>query len=130
MRTRWRILFGCALVALIGFAWLAQRFGSSWSSWLNGQLAGLIVTCVIGFLGAATQTRKRWPAAVALVCAAPMAWAVLVPGISLNDLLEYLGAPGALMIGGSAATIAVALYVLVATPPPIPVERIPSARTT
>ena len=123
-------MFGCALGALIGFAWLAQRFDSSWSRWLNVQLAGMIIACGIAFLAAATQTRQRWPAAIALGCALPMAWAVLARGISVHDLVEYLGAPGALMIGGSAATVAAALYVLCAPPPAIPVDRIPPARTT
>lgn len=67
---------------------------------------------------------------MALICAAPLAWAVRHPGIRLHDLLDHVGAPGALMIGGSGATIAVAVYALAAQPPPIPIDRLPPARMT
>jgi hypothetical protein len=130
MRTRWRTLFACALLSLIGVAWLAQRFDASWSSWLNVQLAGQIGACLIGLLGAVTNTRARWPAALALICAAPMAHAMLIAGASIPELIRYTGAAGVLMVGGSCATVAVAIFVLVSAPPPIPVERIPPARAT
>lgn len=130
MRTRWRTLFGCALVSLIGIVWLTQRYGWSWSRPIGVDLVGLIGTCGIGFIGAVTQTRKRWPAAVALVCAAPMGTAILSVGTSLPRLILYLGVPGLFMIGGAAATCSVALYVLLATPPRPPVDRIPPARLT
>jgi hypothetical protein len=122
-------LFGCALIALVGVAWFAQRLGASWSIWINVQVIGLIATCGIGFLGAATQTRKRWPAALALVCTAPGAQALLASATSLPSLIRYGGVPAALMIGGSSATIIVAAYLLVSVPRPIPVDRIPPART-
>jgi hypothetical protein len=105
MRARWRTLFGCALTALIA-------------------------ACGIGFLGAVAPTRKRWPAAVAVACAAPMALTMLGLAPRLPRLLSLSGAPGVLMFGGSAATVVVALYLLISTPPPLPDDRIPPARLT
>ena len=130
MRNRWRKLFCCSLTALIGNAWLAKSFHSSWELWLNVQILGMIAATGFAFGGVVTDTRKRWPAAAALVCAAPMGQALYSAITMLPSLLRFTGVPGLLMIAGSASAICIAIYILATPPPPVPVERIPTARST
>jgi hypothetical protein len=130
MRNRWRNLFCCSLTALIGVAWLAESFSSSWSMWLNAQILGMIATTGFAFGGVVTATRRRWPAAAALVCAAPMGQALYGALSTLPSVLRYTGVPGLLMIAGSASAICIALYILAAAPPKLPDDRLPRAHVT
>jgi hypothetical protein len=120
----------CSLVALSGNAWLAERFHASWGSWLNVQILGMIAAAGLGFGGVVTATRKRWPAAAALVCAAPMGQALYSAVSMLPAILRFTGLAGLTMIAGSASAIGIAIYILVVPPPPVPEERIPRARST
>jgi hypothetical protein len=119
----------CSLVALAGNAWLAESFHSSWESWLNIQILGMIAAAGFGFGGVVTDTRKRWPAAAALVCAAPMGQALYSVVSVLPSILRFTGVAGLSIIAGSVSAICVAIYILVAPPPPVPDERIPRARS-
>jgi hypothetical protein len=130
MRTRWRNLFCCSLVALIGNAWLAESFHTSWVSWLNVQILGMVAATGFGFGGVVTSTRKRWPAAAALVCAAPMGEALYSALSAMPSILRFIGVAGLTMIAGSVGAIVMAIYILVVAPPLIPEERIPRARST
>lgn len=130
MRTRWRILFCCSLGTLIGVTWLASRFHTSLWSWVNLQMLGMIVASAVAFGAMVKESRDRRLAAAALVCAAPMAQALYRSISILPDLLRVTGAPGLLMLAGSAGTIGVAIYILVKQPPPPPDDRIPRARST
>ena len=130
MRNRWRNLFCCSLTSLIGVAWLADSFDSSWANWLNLQILGMIVATGFAFGAVVTDTRKRWPAAAALVCAAPMGQALYSAITTLPSILRFTGVPGLLMIAGSASAICVAIYILVAPPPLLPEPRLPPARST
>jgi hypothetical protein len=130
MRIRWRNLFVCSLVALIGNAWLAERLETSWEIWLNIQILGMVAASGIGFGGLVTSTRKRWPAAAALVCTAPMGQALFSSAALLPSFLRSTGLPGLMMIAGSIGSIGVAIYILVVAPPPIPHEPLPRARST
>jgi hypothetical protein len=130
MRTRWRTLLACSLVSLAGNAWLAESFHTSRESWLNVQILGMIAVAGLAFGGVVTDTRKRWPAAAALVCAAPMGQALYSVIGMLPSVLRITGVAGLAIIGGSVSAICVAIYILVTPPPQIPDERIPRARTT
>ena len=129
MRTRWRLLFWCSLGTLIGVAWLAKSFQMSLWSWMNLQLLGMIVASGFAFGAMVKDVRDRWPAAAALVCAAPMGQALYRAFFVLPSLVQITGVPGLVMIAGSAGTIGVAIYILAVRPPPPPDERIPRARS-
>jgi hypothetical protein len=120
----------CSLAALIGNAWLAERFDSSWVSWLNIQILGMIAAAGLAFGAVVTDTRKRWPAAAALVCLAPMGQALSGVVVMLPSILRFTGMAGLLTIGGSVGAICVAIYILVTAPPPVPTDPIPRARST
>jgi cytochrome bd-type quinol oxidase subunit 2 len=120
----------CSLAALIGNAWLAESFESSWVSWLNIQILGMIAATGLAFGAVVTDTRRRWPAAAALVCLAPMGQALLGVVSMLPSILRLTGLAGLLTIAGSVSAICVAIYILVTPPPPIPTDPIPRARST
>src|SRR5207249_804045 len=69
---RWRWLFWSALMSLVGVSWLAKDYGISLWGWMNVQLVGMIGASGFAFFALATRARVKWPAAAALVCAAPM----------------------------------------------------------
>lgn len=130
MRARWRCLFCCSLGTLVGVTWLASNFQSPPSQWFNLPVLGLILAAGIAFAGMATDTRKRWPAAAALLCAAPMGQGFYQSLSALPLFLRYAEIPGLLMFGGMIGTIASAGYVLAVPPPPPTDDRIPRARST
>jgi hypothetical protein len=128
MRTRWRWLFCSSLAALLGFAWLVDHF--ELSHWLHLPVLGLVASAGIAFVCMVTNSHKRWPAALALLCAAPMGESLLSSLSRLPRFLVFLGAPGMLTVVGVLGTLASAGYLLAVPPPPSPDEPIPSARTT
>jgi hypothetical protein len=128
MRGRWTLLFYMAIATLVGVAWLARVFGASLASWINLQLAGMIAASIVAFVAMIRNIRERWPAAIALVCAAPMGEMLARAVLDLPWLITYLGLPGVLLIGGSAATIGVAIFILIAKVPPKPSDPIPRAK--
>src|SRR5262245_26155414 len=117
-----------ALATLIGVAWLIQRWDLLLASWINIQLLGMIAATGVAFGAMVKDVRARWPAAVVLVCAAPMSQALLKPLLDLPGIIRYVGLPGLLMILGSIATMGVACFILIAKVPPIPADPIPRAR--
>lgn len=114
----------------MGVAWLTRNFQTPFSYWLDLPVLGLILTAGVAYAGLMTDTRKRWPAAVALLCAAPMGQGFYQSLSTLPQFLRYAELPGLLMFGGMVGTIASAGYMLVVAPPPLPVDRIPRARST
>jgi len=118
VKPRWTTLFYCALSALVGVAWLAQKFEMSLLSWLNVQLVGMIGASIVAFFAMIRNVDQKWPAAVALVCAAPMGIATLQFLPNLGGLLQFIGGAGLLFIGGAIATIAVAIGILAMPAPP------------
>jgi hypothetical protein len=112
---RWgRLAFSTAL-SLAGLAWFCVTFGVQ----LPLQLAGLVVATIVAVVARARRSERRWPAAIALVCAAPMAQLVLRPE-GLWTMLVFHGST-ALVLVGSAATVVTALIILFAArPPPTP----------
>lgn len=128
VQRRWRWLFGFALVCLTGVAWLARTFQSSVFDWFNVDVLGMIGCAVIGLAGAITRSRKRWPAVIAVVCAAPLAASTLRMLGFFPRLVTELGPAVVLMFVGSLVTAGWALYLAVTPPPPERSEPIPPAR--
>jgi hypothetical protein len=127
MRGRWRLLFWISLAALIGIAWLAQRFGASLWQLLNFQLLGMILGSAVAFLAMVSASRARWFAWIVLVCWSPMA-------VDLVRLLEHTvdfareeDMPAVLFLIGGMLTPIVALWIALAPMPAPPSEPIPRA---
>lgn len=137
MRKRWGALFCSSLAALISYLWLTSRLISIYEGthghevgvrgMLDVGVLGLIATVAIAIAGMITRTRKRWPAAVALVGASPVGLA-MVKSVPLVLLAEYLGDSILLAFVATLATLASALYLLFASLPPVPDDLIPTAR--
>jgi hypothetical protein len=132
MRTRWRNLFCFSLLALLGNLWLNASFHWSWDSWTNAPILGLVAAAGLAIGAAVTDTRKRWPAAVALVCLAPFGQFLysVISESEVSAILRFIGMPGVLIIAGSAGALCIAIHILVVPPPPPPIDPIPRARST
>jgi hypothetical protein len=122
-QNRWlRLAFGC-VCSLVGVFWLVLRYREvEILGLLAIQVAGLVIGCGIAMWAVVKRSPRRWPAAVVLVCAAPMAQLVLRP-IILEDLSE-LDKSALLMVLGSLITVIGAVVILLAkspTPPADPV---------
>jgi hypothetical protein len=113
MKRRWAILFWTSLSALIGMSWMVAQFGATLWSTLNFSLVGLICASAIAFIAMQCSTQVKWPAGVALACTAPMALQLLQIGRYVRVLVDYYGTSAILLLGGTAATAAVAIWILV-----------------
>ena len=129
MKPRWTVLFWCVLATLIGFAWLAARFGLNLTSLMNVGLFGMIAGSILSFIAMTKAMRVKWPAAITLACAGPMALDVLRSLPDLPMFISYIGIPGVLVFGGTIATVTVAVVIL-AMPIPHPPkdDPVPAAR--
>jgi hypothetical protein len=113
VKRRWAILFWTSLSALIGMSWMVAQFGGSLWSTLNFSLVGLICASAIAFVAMQRSTQAKWPAGIALACTAPMALQLLQIGRYVRVLVDYYGTSAILLLGGTAATAAVAIWILV-----------------
>jgi cytochrome bd-type quinol oxidase subunit 2 len=130
MRIRWRTLFCFSLLALLGNVWLNASFHWSLASWVNAPILGLLAAAGVALAAAITDTRKRWPAAVALVCLAPFGQFLYHVISELPSILRFLGMPGVLILTGSAGALCMAIHILVVAPAPAPIDPLPRARST
>jgi hypothetical protein len=120
MKRRWAILFWCSLSTLIGLSWMAAQFGASIWGMLNAALVGMIAAAAIAFFAMQNATHAKWPAALVLLCAAPMAIQMLNIGDYVRVLVDFYGISAILLLGGTLATAVAALWILVtplAAPP-------------
>jgi hypothetical protein len=124
VKNRWRALFFSALIGLAGVSWMSQRLGLS--LFLNLQLVGMMAAAGVAFYGVVTATERKWPAAVALLCMAPLGQTILSLIGSLTFMISFLGPGGVLLFAGAAATIVISLIILFA-PAPRPSEPIAKA---
>ena len=126
IQNRWLRLALGTMCSLVGLIWAAVAYGSPELLWLFGiQIAGLVAAMVIALGAAVRRTPQRWPAAVALICAAPMAQIVLRRGV-IRAVLE-LDRISAFVVVGSVLTVIAALIILVAKPPPEAADRVARA---
>jgi len=122
MKTRWSVLFCAALATMIGVSWMSQRFGMGMSEWLGIQLVGMIAAVVVAGWAMITAYPRKWPAAVVLICAAPMGKLVAGVGRHLGEFLAFMGIPGVLLFAGTTVTLIAAVVVLGMAPPRPPVD--------
>ncbi|HSD87973.1 MAG TPA: hypothetical protein VLB44_10685 [Kofleriaceae bacterium] len=120
MKRRWSVLFWSSLASLIGLSWLASSFGIGLSTLISGALVGMVIATALAFIAMVKDLDRKWPAAVALICAGPMAIEVLkaVPDVAM--IIRFLGAPFALIMLGTIATVASAVAILTMAPPKPP----------
>jgi hypothetical protein len=129
MKRRWAVLFWCALATLAGLSWLAARFGLHLTSMMNIGFVGMIAACIVAFFAMHKDVRAKWPAGVALACAAPMTIDAVQILPHIPEFIGFIGFPGILLFGGTLATAATALVILVLQlPPPPKDDPVPSAR--
>jgi hypothetical protein len=126
IQRRWlRLAFG-TLCSLLGVFWEAMRYRELDIVWLLAiQIGGLAIGCGIAMVAVVKRTPRRWPAAVVLVCAAPMAQLVLRPVVI--SALYRLDQASMLMVLGSIITVIGALIILFAKPPPAAGDRVAPA---
>lgn len=96
---------------------MSQQLGFSLANFLSLQLLGMVAAAGFAFYGIVSDTERKWPAAVALFCIAPLGQTLLSSIGSLPFLISYLGPGGLLFFAGAGATIVVALVILLASPP-------------
>jgi hypothetical protein len=128
---RWSILFWSALSSLVGMSWLARSFGVPLSALVSAALLGMIGACTVAFFAMIRKVPYKWPAAVALVLAGPMALEFIRTLPQIPDILHYFGFsfPFLLVLAGTAVTVVSAIVILAAQPPtPPPPPQVPSAR--
>jgi hypothetical protein len=114
MRSRWKWLLACSITALAGMLWFASQRHVRWDAWLGAQLAGLAACVAIGGVVLERDVRVKWPAALALVCASPLADTIHGALSSLLPLISWFGLPIVLIVAGGAGTVALALAILIA----------------
>jgi hypothetical protein len=113
MKRRWHLLGGSALTALIGTSWLAHRLHLPISFWVSVWLLGLMGSAAIAGWAAYADVRARWPAALALLGAAP-AGQLLLFNLDANlwSGIRFLGLPYVLVLAGIASTVVTAIVIL------------------
>jgi hypothetical protein len=126
VQKRWFRIVVAAAVAVIGVGVLAVRFGG----WfvvgdLALQIAGLLVTIAIALIAGFRRTRRRWPAAIALLGTAPMA--ELVIGRDALPALLEIGGSIAMLVFGVVGTVIAALIVMLAPPVQAPADPVARA---
>ena len=127
MTSRWNALAAAAGITLLGDLWLISRWGLLQVGMVL-QLVGVALSAGISLWAARRDYRKTWPAAVALVCAAPLLQAMMKIGVNLIVVIQYVGLAALGMMVGSLASVVIALTILLGRMPPPPDERIARAR--
>lgn len=124
VQERWLKLAFSTMFSIAGLVWTMTRYAdlAALGAYVL-QVLGLLAGTGVAIGAMVRRTTRRWPAAVVLVCAAPMAQLVLRFDM-LRAALHFL-APVVMLALGSIGTLAVGLIILV-TPQPTP--RDPIAR--
>jgi hypothetical protein len=127
MRARWRLLFWVSLASLIGLSWVAQAFGATTLGLMSFPVLCMIAGSIVAFGAMVTSYDQKWPALLVLVCCIPTVTDTVRAFGVLRFFVERAGVGSILFFGGGAATLAVALWILIAEPPkprtPDPIAR-------
>ena len=118
MHERWKWLAGCALASVAGMSWLLLRFGAPASAWASIEMIGMVLCGAIALVALVRGYPKKWPAGIALVCAAPMAQNVLLDFPLTMELMLNFGVAYLLFVAGAVGAVAAALFILASRPPP------------
>jgi len=124
VRQRWEWLAGSSLVSLVGIFWLFARYGAPASAWASVEIIGMILCGAVALVAALRSYARKWPAGVALVCAAPMAQNILLSFPTTMELMLHLGVPYLMLLVGSIGAAAAATAILAMRPPPPPTDEI------
>lgn len=111
-------------MSLVGLAWLFARLGIPPTAWAQLELVGMILCAVTGLGAAITRYPRKWPAGVALVCAAPLAQNILLSFPSTMEMMLHLGVPYLLFLGGAIGAVAASIAILVMRPPAPPSDEV------
>jgi hypothetical protein len=117
VRQPWQWLAGCSLVSLAGIAWLIARVGAPASAWGAIEMLGMVASAGIGIAAALASHAKKWPAAVALACALPMAQNIVLAFPTTMELMLHLGVPYLMFLLGAIGAVAASIAALVMRPP-------------
>ncbi len=124
MQQRWEWLAGCSLVSIAGLIGLWVKFGAPASAWATIENVGMVLCAIVALAARLTDTTKKWPAGVALVCAAPMAQNILVFFPTTMQLVLHLGVTFLLFLAGAIGAVAAAVAILVMRPPAAPSDEV------
>lgn len=124
MRERWQWLFGCAAVAFIGVLWLCIKYGLPADAWASVEQIGMLLCAITGLVAALVKYPKKWPAAVALLCAAPTAQNLLLEFPSTMELIIFIGFPYLLHVAGAVGAVAASIATLAMRPPEPPADEV------
>lgn len=130
MKRRWAVIASSALVCLIGWSWLASKWGLSSLSLGGIRMIGMVVSCVVAFGAMRKDVRAKWPAVISLVGSVPMLILALQLMGDVRTLVQLLGAPIVVVLAGGLATSAAALIVAILplplppAPPPVAPARV------
>ncbi|HWO23452.1 MAG TPA: hypothetical protein VNO30_32145 [Kofleriaceae bacterium] len=117
MRQRWEWLVACSVVSLVGIGWLLARIGAPADAWPAIEIAGMVLCAVVAIAAHLRGAAKKWPAAVALACALPMAQNLVLSFPLTMELMLRSGVPYLLFLVGAVGAVAAAIAILVARPP-------------
>jgi hypothetical protein len=124
VRQSWEWLAGCSVVSIVGISWLLIRFGAPASAWASIEILGMVLCAIVAVAATVKRTTKKWPAGVALVCAAPVAQNILLGFPSTMELMLHLGVPFLLFLAGAIGAVATSIKILVMKPPVPPSDEI------
>jgi hypothetical protein len=128
MRGRWQALMLLAGLGLFGLVAGWFLHGMHLDKWLLIAACGLGVAFGLALWATATAYRQRWPAAVALVCVAPVAAQIVDVIIRFPSVFAAIDVSGIVFIIGSMGTVVAAFAILWMKPAPPPPDPIAPAR--
>jgi hypothetical protein len=113
-RARWRLLFGAALMGLVGVSWVAQRYGARHLGLATLPVIGMLVAVVVAFAAMVASARSRGLAWVVLACWVP-AGADVVRALGwIGAFLAADGVAAVVLIVGAVATLGTGLWIALA----------------
>ncbi|HET7503248.1 MAG TPA: hypothetical protein VFK02_19645 [Kofleriaceae bacterium] len=131
MRTRWRNLFCFLVLAPLGSVATSLSYhGWRWKDWFNAPIIGLLCATGIALAALLTDTRKRWPAGIAIVCLAPIVQSLYYLIRVMDSTFVRYELREVLFFTGVAGALITAIHILVAPPLAVPDDRLPRARST
>ena len=122
MKRRWTWLFTSALLTMVGAMWLGQRHGIGLHIGL--ETIGMTMAMLVAFVALVRNSPSKWFAGGALLCSVPALFTVIVvfDEARLGELIEGLGFPFVLIVGGILSTVIAGCWILFRAIPLPPVD--------
>jgi hypothetical protein len=124
VRQRWEWLAVSSVVSVAGLVALWIKYGAPASAWASVENIGMVLCAIVAVIALFKSYPKKWPAGVALVCAAPMAQNILLSFPTTMQLVLHLGVSFLLLLAGAIGAVASAVAILVMRPPAPPSDEI------